>query len=283
MSLINMAVSGLKTFATNVKNTVVNTVSSAISSYASTFNNIVGKGAGLLGNLLNSSLTSGSTDISSTKAGNFRTGGEDVDNSIFDFLSHFKNGVMKSNRFRIEFNLPKGVAGSNGMHAVNSNANASAIKSIDKGFNANGSINIKCHTATFPQRSIQTLDFKSNSVTFKVPYMPTYEPINLTFYANGNMDSREYFELWQSCVMNFGNNTSNFYNEYVSDVKLYMQNEYGQDTYGVILYECYPISIGMIDMSYSMSNTALNVTVILSYKSWLPMSNTNAGHFNRTV
>lgn len=281
MSLINMAVSGLKTFASNIKNTVVNTVSNAISSYSNAFNGLASAGAGLLGNYLTNKLTSGSSGISSSSAGNFRGKPTDVDNSVYDFLSHFKNGIMKSNRFRIEFSLPKGVSGSTGMHAVNSNARASAIRSVENGFNGNGSINIKCHTAQFPQRAINTLDFRSNSVNFKVPYMTSYDPISLSFYANGNLDSREYFELWQSCVMNFGNNTSNFYNEYVSDVKLYIQNEHGQDTYGIILYECFPIAISTFDMSYAMSNTALNVMIILSYKSWLPMSNTN--QFNRTV
>ena len=281
MSLINMAVSGLKSFASNVKNTVVNTVSNAISSYSNAFNGLVNGGIGLVGNYLTNKLTSGATGISSSAAGNFRVTPTDADNTVFDFLSHFKNGIMKSNRFRIEFSLPKGISGSSGQHAVNGNAKASAIRAAEQGFNSKGSINIKCHTAQFPQRAINTLDFRSNSVNFKVPYMTSYDPISLSFYANGNLDSREYFELWQSCVMNFGNNTSNFYNEYVSDVKLYIQNEHGQDTYGIILYECFPVAISTFDMSYAMSNTALNIMVVLSYKTWLPMSNTN--QFNRTV
>ena len=281
MSLINMAVSGLKSFTSNVKNKVVNTVSNAISSYSNAFNSITNAGVGLLGNYLTNKLTSGATGISNSSAGNFRIKPTDADNTIYDFLSHFKNGIMKSNRFRIEFSLPKGVSGSSGMHAVNGNAKASAIRNVEKGFNGNGSINIKCHTAQFPQRSINTLDFRSNSVNFKVPYMTSYDPISLSFYANGNLDSREYFELWQSCVMNFGNNTSNFYNEYVSDVKLYIQNEHGQDTYGIILYECFPVAISTFDMSYAMANTALNIMIVLSYKTWLPLSNTN--QFNRTV
>ena len=90
-------------------------------------------------------------------------------------------------------------------------------------------------------------------------------------------------ELWQSAVMNFGNNTINFYSEYISDVKLYVQNESGADVYGIILYECFPISIGMLDMSYASTNMPLNIQIMLSFKSWIPMSNSNADNFNRTI
>jgi hypothetical protein len=97
------------------------------------------------------------------------------------------------------------------------------------------------------------------------------------------MDTREYFELWQSCVINVGNNTMNFYNEYVSDIKLYLQNDMGADTYGVILYECYPSSISMIDVSYASRSTPMAVQVIIGYKAWIPLSNSNTSSFARTV
>ena len=53
--------------------------------------------------------------------------------------------------------------------------------------------------------------------------------------------------------------------------------------YGIILYECFPISIGMLDMSYASTNMPLNIQIMLSFKSWIPMSNSNADNFNRTV
>lgn len=282
MSLISMATSGLKSFATNVKNSVVNAVSSGISSYNSLMSglsSVSGLVSGVLG--LVSGLSSGSSGVSASSAGNYRAGGNSRDNSIYDYLTNFQSGIMKSSRFRAEFKLPKGVMGSTSTHAVNTNALQSRMTSNEYGFNNNGSINVKCHTASFPARSIQTLDFRSNSVNFRVPYAAMYDPITLVFYADSNMDTREYFELWQAAVMNFGNNTSNFYNEYVSDIKLYLQNDYGADTYGIILYECYPLNINILDVSYATTNTPINIMITLSYKSWLPMSSTNS--FNRTV
>lgn len=286
MSLLKMAASGLKSFASTVKNSVVNTVSNSISSYANGLTNMVNgainSAGNLVNNLLSSKLGSGSSGLFSSSAGNLNAKGNNRDNSIYDYMAHFKNGVMKSSRFRAEFNLPRGVSGGGSTHAVNTSALASKIKGVESTLNKNGSVNVKCNLATFPERSLQTIDFKSNSVNFKMPWSTSYQPISLSFYADGNLDSREYFELWQSCVMNFGNNTMNFYNEYVSDVKLYLQNDSGADAYGIILYEAYPVNIGLMDISYGNSSTVLNVMISLSFKSWLPLSNSNSTAYNRS-
>lgn len=286
MSLLKMAASGLKSFASTVTNSVVNTVSNSISSYANGLTNMVNgainSAGNLVNNLLSSKLGSGSSGLFSSSAGNLNAKGNNRDNSIYDYMAHFKNGVMKSSRFRAEFNLPRGVSGGGSTHAVNTNALASKIKGVESTLNKNGSVNVKCNLATFPERSLQTIDFKSNSVNFKMPWSTSYQPISLSFYADGNLDSREYFELWQSCVMNFGNNTMNFYNEYVSDVKLYLQNDSGADAYGIILYEAYPVNIGLMDISYGNSSTVLNVMISLSFKSWLPLSNSNSTAYNRS-
>lgn len=286
MSLLKMAASGLKSFASTVKNSVVNTVSNSISSYANGLTNMVNgainSAGNLVNNLLSSKLGSGSSGLFSSSAGNLNAKGNNRDNSIYDYMAHFKNGVMKSSRFRAEFNLPRGVSGGGSTHAVNTSALASKIKGVESTLNKNGAVNVKCNMATFPERSLQTIDFKSNSVNFKMPWSTSYQPISLSFYADGNLDSREYFELWQSCVMNFGNNTMNFYNEYVSDVKLYLQNDSGADAYGIILYEAYPVNIGLMDISYGNSSTVLNVMISLSFKSWLPLSNSNSTAYNRS-
>lgn len=282
MSLLSMATDGLRQFASTVKNTVVQAVNT-VSGIVNTYRDVVGNVRSLIDLFRGRGGGSTLNGWQSSTSGNYRAAGNNIDGSIYDFLSHFKSGVMKSNRFRLEFSLPRGVSGSTGMYSVNNSAMAGAMRSSEQGFNGRGSINLKCHTVSMPMRSLSTMEFKSNSTLFKVPLGTSYDPISLTFYADGNMDSREYFELWQSSVMNFGNNTLNFYNEYVSDVKIYMQNESGADVYGIILFECFPISIGMVDVSYASTNMPLNIQIMLSYKSWVPMSNSNSENFNRTI
>ena len=189
---------------------------------------------------------------------------------IWKFISHFKNGFARASRFRIEFKLPKGAMGVN-VFDVNQHSRAGAIQSAENKFNRNGSINIKAHTVTFPQRALQTFEIKHNSMPFKIPYTSSYDPVTFTFYSDSDMDVRRYFDIWQASIMNFSNNTINFYNEYVSDIKMYIENDRGEDVYGIVLIEAFPLGITPLDMSYSSANTLLNVATTFSYKYWLPM------------
>ena len=115
MSLLSMATNGLNQFASRVNNTVVQAVS-AVNGIVSTVKNTIGAVNNLIGVFRgfgnnssgggfgnNSSGLFGSQGNKSSYAGNYRQAGNSQDGTIFDFLSHFKSGIMKSNRFRIEF------------------------------------------------------------------------------------------------------------------------------------------------------------------------------------
>lgn len=198
-----------------------------------------------------------------------------------EFLSRFRDGVGRPNRYRVEFNLPRGVALGEGEIGVNDDARVGRIRSMENYFNRDGSINVKCHTMTFPQRSLLTQEQRQNSAPFRTPYSATYDPVTFSFYSDPYLDTRDYFEVWQSAVVNLGTNTMNFYDEYVSDVGLIMMDQYGNDTYRVTLYEAYPLNIGIVDASYSNTNTPTTCTVTLSFKAWSPEYNTTG--INRTV
>lgn len=200
-------------------------------------------------------------------------GGSDKDYGIFGFLSHFEHGFAKPNRFRVELELPPGVNIGENTIGVNNAARIGNIKKMNSFFNGRGGVNIKCHTATFPQRSILTQEIRQNSAPFRTPFSASYDPVTFSFYSNGDLDTRFFFDVWQSAVVNLGTNTMNFYSEYVSDVKMFMVDEYGLDTYSITLYEAYPINIGIIDVSYSQEDAVSTITATLAYKSWAPMYN----------
>lgn len=193
------------------------------------------------------------------------------DGEIWRFLSHFKTGFAKSSRFRLEFNLPRGASGVDGMEDVNQLSRSSRIRTANNIYNSNGSINIKAHTVTFPQRALQTFEIKHNGMPFKIPFTSSYDPVTISFYNDQDMDTRRFFDIWQGAIMNFSNNTTNFYREYVSDVKMFIQNDAGEDVYGVLLVEAYPMGLSIMDMAYSSQNQMLPSSVTFSYKYWLPM------------
>jgi len=188
------------------------------------------------------------------------------------FLSHFQKGVMRPNKYLIKFNLPDGVTGSEPF--IDSRVRRGRIQLEEARYNRIGSINIKCHTANFPQRNLITSERMQNSSAFRVPYSQAYDPVTFSFYADGNGDTRRYFDIWQNAVINIRSNTLNFYNEFTANVEMWNLNELEQPTYGVRLEEAYPIALGAIDIGYANSGTFQTVTTTMQFRHWVQIGTT---------
>ncbi len=198
-----------------------------------------------------------------------------------EFLAKFRGGVATTNRYRVELFLPAGVGGSSGA-GVNDDARSGAISAMQNYFNGSEQINVKCQNALLPGRSLDTYDYRQNSAPFRLPYSSTYGPAGLTFLADAGFDTRDFFEVWQSAVVNIGTNTLNFPNEYVADVNIYILDRAGDDRYGVKLYEAWPVDISETQLSYADQNTTAAVAVSLEYKYWSPMFNSQAKNGSAT-
>lgn len=193
------------------------------------------------------------------------------DSSLNHFLSKFKSGFAKPNRYRVEFFLPRGVSSSSDFVAsTNRFSGENILPKIQNSANSNEEINIACHTMTMPQRSLMTYEIKQNSAPVRHPYSATYDPVTFSFYADNKYAARDFFDAWQGTVTNIGSNTMNFYDEYTSDIKMYAQDDAGRDTYCVTLFQAYPINVGLVDFSYSQSNNFQTITCTMSFKSWAP-------------
>ena len=213
---------------------------------------------------------------------------------INSLLSSFKfTGFSSVNKYRMEMKLPKGFpdntviipnnqenllailgnefVSSNfgGMSATNTNSSQSGIITIENNINTNNIISLFCIQTTMPSRSLMTLDHKQFSAPYRVPYsQQQYDPVTLTFLTNSDFDTRTYFETWMGSVCNIGSNTMNYYDEYVSDIRIIPINSDGTDSnYYVDLYEAYPMTIGEVSMGYD-DNDFAKITVTFSYRWW---------------
>lgn len=191
--------------------------------------------------------------------------------SVREFMSYFKAGPGRPNRFRVEFNLPPGVDISvgNSYNFVNSDAQTGQIVSTQSRFNSGrGAVNIMCHEATFPQRTLLTWDQSQNSAAFRIPYSLEYDPITFSFYADSNLNTRRYFEIWQSAVANIRNNTMNYMSEFAAAVTIYQMDTAGNDTYSAQLVDAWPITVGSTDLSMANANAMHSITVTMAYRSY---------------
>lgn len=187
----------------------------------------------------------------------------------FSFLSHFQRGVMKPNLYEIRFNLPAGVQ--KPIVSVEQGVSGSALRTFNSVLNGNGGINVKCHTATFPQRTLQSFEIKQNTTPFRVPYSAIYDPVTFSFYSDSTGDTRRYFDSWQRTVCNVRSNTMNFYNEYTADVDMLIHDDAGNTTYGVRLFEAWPLSVGPLDVSYSQVDNYQTIVTTMAYRRWVEL------------
>ena len=158
---------------------------------------------------------------------------------INKFLAHFKSGIASPARYRVRFNLPKGIPNISGSALESTEGN---IRRWQAELNGTEKINVFCHTCTMPQRSLMTYEHKQLNAPYKVPYSQSYDPVSFVFYGDGDLSARRYFEIWQNAVVNIQSNTMNFYSEYVSDVIIEQLDTEGNSTYGVQLNEDLPMS-----------------------------------------
>jgi hypothetical protein len=190
-----------------------------------------------------------------------------TDVSISGFISKLKNGLARPNRFIVEFVLPRGV--SDFKSGMNSNVQSGQISQQNFKFNGDGTVNVFCHTCSLPQRSLLTYTHRQLSSPYRVPYsQQEYDPVSFMFYADSELNTRRFFDIWQTAVVNTAVNTMNYYNEFTTGVTIKVLNDEGEPGYSVVLYECYPISVGMVDLSYSTANQVMSVMVTMSYKQW---------------
>lgn len=190
------------------------------------------------------------------------------DTLYMKFLSHFKTGVMRPNKYEIKFNLPTGVATLKRDGNPDPRVLSGAMAAQQMLYNGDGGINIKCHTTNFPQRNLVTSERLQNSSAFRVPYTQAYDPVTFSFYADATADTRRYFDLWQNSVINVRSNTLNYYYEFTANVEMWNLDEAGNRTYGVRLEEAYPIAVGAMDVAFGNSGTFQTITTTLQYRRW---------------
>jgi len=189
--------------------------------------------------------------------------------SISTFITSLDKGLMTPNRFRVEFFLPRGINDNANPNAFNIDSTADRITPFQIKMNQNEKVNVFCHTASLPMRALSVWDHKMWDTPYKVPNShQAYEPVTFSFYADSEMNTRRYFEVWMGTVMNLTSNTTNYYDEFVSDVNIITMDREGKDTYRVTLLEAFPLNIGAVDLAYSNMNSVAIINVTMAFKYW---------------
>jgi hypothetical protein len=169
--------------------------------------------------------------------------------TIKEFTAAVKsNGLARTNRYAVVFSLPKGMS----ERAVTQTAL------------------MFCEQIQLPGTNFSTTQNRSFGEFRETPYEKLYEHINLSFYVDKDMQIKKLFDDWNNCIYNPKTRVFNYYDQYITDIKIEVHDMTDQKKYTIELHECYPKSIGAVQLDYA-SKDVMKLSVSMAYK-WFETS-----------
>ena len=159
-------------------------------------------------------------------------------------------GLAKKNRYWVVFSSPR------------------VLQNIGYTSEELNRIIIMCDSIDIPGVTIRTSSSVSYVESREIPYKTDYDAIQATFYVDGNMLVKAFFDDWIKHIQNAKTRNFNYYDDYICP-KMYILVEDLNDNvrYEVSLNEVYPKTVGKIGMGYA-NNDIMTLSVTLQYKNW---------------
>lgn len=198
--------------------------------------------------------------------------------NVSEFRSEVeKRGMMRTNKYLVEFFMPTGMVDTEGSDEM-----TSTVRSLE----------FWVESSTIPGTNLITHDARRYGYgpIERRPVAPMFMDCTMSVVADAEGQNWQFFKRWQQIIANFDarngmntvdSNTSEInYNgnittadpyeiayrtEYISDVRIIVFDLDGFPTKVVVLREAFPINVGDIAISWSDNNSIMKFPIILSY------------------
>jgi hypothetical protein len=228
---------------------------------------------------------------------------------ITDFISlmNRQHGFARSARYEIVLHPPKGMV---------DNLKGEGIDLT----NYTKDISLQCDTIAMPGHDLNTHSAKyGTAVETQMVTGHKFEgTIAATFYLDTNFEVQSYFNLWQNAAVNRKTNKVNYYKDYAGSMEIYQlgsdysanqtmnspfdglnytgkyegpRNSYRNKrqvnqmvtkrTYGMLVEEVYPETIGSIEYAYATVDTIALLPVEFQFRKWTTMDPTTLDDVDR--
>jgi hypothetical protein len=158
-----------------------------------------------------------------------------------------------------------------------------------------------CEKSELPSYQFQLETVRHYGPSFKIPHMPEYQDLTMTFMCGSEMWERYFFDAWMYLVMDPYTNDFNYKSEYALNIDIIQYNEgatssdidftsagetlapslgktnletsttYNVDyNYYTTLIDAFPIAINTQELGYDNNNSIQKVQVTFSFKSAIP-------------
>lgn len=147
-----------------------------------------------------------------------------------------------------------------------------------------------CEKSQLPGYQFQLETNRHYGPSFKIPHMPEYQDITMTFMCSMQMWERYFFDAWMYLVMDPVSNNFNYKTEYAVDIDIVQFFEKSdaddasvkngaplwdgtiESNYMSTLYDAFPVSIAEQALGYDMNNQIQKLEVTFTYKYALPFT-----------
>jgi hypothetical protein len=162
-----------------------------------------------------------------------------------DFISEIKRGSLaRNNRYAVIFTPP-------------SRINPGALRKVL----------LFCDQIQLPGVNYSTVQNRTFGEFRETPYEKLYDNLSMSFYVDNDMKVKALFDDWIGSIQDPKTRTFSYYNDYISEMKIEVQDLQNKTRYEMTLYECYPKNISSIQMDYS-NKDFMKMQVTMQYKYW---------------
>ena len=224
------------------------------------------------------------------------------------------------------------------IHDVFNKAKMAAQTSYDNGMGINKArrtdtkLDLYCSKVSIPEKTFNIGLYRNYGPAYPYPQTVQYGTLTTTFYCDGAMHIKTFFDAWQKLIYNDITGNFNYYKEYISSFEVFTRSTVvGQDmtpvsannnsgnkkknklqelaadiqggikkatkafdeatgvaeppqdgpqfkiqtpsfaeTYGVKVFECWPQTVGSIDLGHDMTDQIATFDVTWAYTRWNP-------------
>lgn len=194
----------------------------------------------------------------------------------------YLNGILKNNRFLLYFMPP---ASMNNWYATSNSTGNLDPESLEEdraeGKNDVRFLTTRCDAATIPGVNFFTTDNIRRygyGQLERRPYLPTFNPITISFVVDRNAAVIKYFTEWQQRIVNYDrtgvsgirNPNTPYFLSYKDDyicerMQIYLYDEKTQKVVTVNLHEVYPLSSTDLNLTWDEASGPLRFSVTLQY------------------
>jgi len=133
-------------------------------------------------------------------------------------------------------------------------------------------LSLMCSSCVVPGRSLASTPDKSAAGPMReIPYESLYSSeVTLTFYLGKDMWERRTFETWMDTIIDPVSGRHSYYRDYVSNMYIYVLNEFDMPIYRIRLEEVFPKQVSEIEFTNEGGTDVAKQTITLAFRRYVP-------------